>query len=95
MEANDNFREFFRSFCNPVDIGHVEAGLCAPNNIHILKKQTDHDGVLADLHFSPTEDARQNRDEAKNPKRFVTGIRQSTLKTTVNDNYHSDIIRKT
>src|SRR5699024_6544558 len=54
-------------------------------------------GVLADLHSSPTEDARQNLlDENKDPKYIsVTGNTAiDALKTTVDENYQSDIIEK-
>ena len=98
-DTTTTFAGSLAAFYNEVDIGHVEAGLRTHNKYSPFPEEANRQmtGVLADLHFSPTEDARQNLlDEAKNPEAIsVTGNTAiDALKTTVNDNYHSDIIEK-
>ncbi|CAM4239699.1 non-hydrolyzing UDP-N-acetylglucosamine 2-epimerase [Jeotgalicoccus halotolerans] len=98
-DTTTTFAGSLAAFYNEVDIGHVEAGLRTHNKYSPFPEEANRQmtGVLADLHFSPTEDARQNLlDEAKNPETIsVTGNTAiDALKTTVDENYHSDIIEK-
>lgn len=98
-DTTTTFAGSLAAFYNEVDIGHVEAGLRTHNKYSPFPEEANRQmtGVLADLHFSPTEDARQNLlDENKDPKYIsVTGNTAiDALKTTVDENYHSDIIEK-
>lgn len=98
-DTTTTFAGSLAAFYNEVDIGHVEAGLRTHNKYSPFPEEANRQmtGVLADLHFSPTEDARQNLlAEAKNPETIsVTGNTAiDALKTTVDENYHSDIIEK-
>src|SRR5699024_6826170 len=98
-DTTTTFAGSLAAFYNEVDIGHVEAGLRTHNKYSPFPEEANRQmtGVLADLHFSPTEDARQNLlDEAKNPETIsVTGNTAiDDLKTTVDENYHSDNIEK-
>ena len=98
-DTTTTFAGSLAAFYNEVDIGHVEAGLRTHNKYSPFPEEANRQmtGVLADLHFSPTEDARQNLlDENKDPKYIsVTGNTAiDALKTTVDENYQSDIIEK-
>ena len=98
-DTTTTFAGSLAAFYNEVDIGHVEAGLRTHNKYSPFPEEANRQmtGVLADLHFSPTEDARQNLlNEAKDDTKIsVTGNTAiDALATTVDDNYHSDIIEK-
>lgn len=98
-DTTTTFAGSLAAFYNEVDIGHVEAGLRTHNKYSPFPEEANRQmtGVLADLHFSPTEDARQNLlNEAKDDTRIsVTGNTAiDALATTVDENYHSDIIEK-
>lgn len=98
-DTTTTFAGSLAAFYNEVDIGHVEAGLRTHNKYSPFPEEANRQmtGVLADLHFSPTSDARQNLlNEAKNPEVIsVTGNTAiDALKTTVDENYHSEIIEK-
>ena len=98
-DTTTTFAGSLAAFYNEVDIGHVEAGLRTHNKYSPFPEEANRQmtGVLADLHFAPTEDARQNLlNEAKDAERIsVTGNTAiDALKTTVNDDYHSEIIEK-
>lgn len=98
-DTTTTFAGSLAAFYNEVDIGHVEAGLRTHNKYSPFPEEANRQmtGVLADLHFSPTSDARQNLlNEAKNPEIIsVTGNTAiDALKTTVDEHYHSEIIEK-
>ena len=98
-DTTTTFAGSLAAFYNEVDIGHVEAGLRTHNKYSPFPEEANRQmtGVLADLHFSPTEDARQNLlNEAKDDTKIsVTGNTAiDALATTVDENYHSDIIEK-
>ncbi|CAD2080009.1 UDP-N-acetyl glucosamine 2-epimerase [Jeotgalicoccus coquinae] len=98
-DTTTTFAGSLAAFYNEVDIGHVEAGLRTHNKYSPFPEEANRQmtGVLADLHFSPTEDARQNLlNEAKDDSKIsVTGNTAiDALATTVDENYHSDIIEK-
>ena len=65
------------AFYQGIKIGHVEAGLRSFNRRHPFPEEINRHfvGLLADLHFAPTERARQNllRDGAAENSIFVTG----------------------
>ena len=65
------------AFYQEVSVGHVEAGLRSFNRRHPFPEEINRRfvGLLADLHFAPTERARQNllRDGVAENSIFVTG----------------------
>ncbi len=65
------------AFYQEVRVGHVEAGLRSFNRRHPFPEEINRRfvGLLADLHFAPTERARQNllRDGVAENSIFVTG----------------------
>jgi UDP-N-acetylglucosamine 2-epimerase (non-hydrolysing) len=82
---------------NQIPIGHVEAGLRTGNKYSPYPEEMNRQltGVLADLHFSPTDQSKQNLlVENKNEKDiFVTGNTAiDALKTTVKNNYSHPIL---
>ncbi|HEY9581400.1 MAG TPA: UDP-N-acetylglucosamine 2-epimerase (non-hydrolyzing) [Savagea sp.] len=87
------------AFYNQIAIGHVEAGLrtwdkYSPYPEEMNRQMT---GVLADLHFSPTEKSAQNLiNEGKDASRiFVTGNTAiDALQTTVRKEYTHPILEK-
>ncbi len=78
------------------DIGHVEAGLRTWNKYSPYPEEMNRQmvGVLADMHFAPTEKSKQSLlNEGKNPKSiYVTGNTAiDALSTTVNPNYKHEL----
>ena len=65
------------AFYNQIKIGHVEAGLRTNDKMQPFPEEINRRvaGVVADLHFSPTEWARQNllREGVPNEQVYVTG----------------------
>ena len=65
------------AFYQDIKVGHVEAGLRSFNRRHPFPEEINRRfvGLLADLHFAPTERARQNllRDGVAENSIFVTG----------------------
>lgn len=87
------------AFYNQIAIGHVEAGLRTWNKYSPYPEEMNRQltGVMADLHFAPTEKSKQNLlNENKNAETiFVTGNTAiDALKTTVSDNYSHEVIEK-
>lgn len=87
------------AFYNQIAIGHVEAGLRTHNKYSPYPEEMNRQltGVMADLHFAPTEQSRQNLlKENKNPDTiFVTGNTAiDALKTTVKEQYSHPILEK-
>lgn len=98
-DTSTTFAASIAAFYNEVDIGHVEAGLRTHNKYSPYPEEMNRQmtGVLADLHFSPTENSRQNLLVENKPaeKIVVTGNTAiDALKTTVDDGYHSEIIER-
>lgn len=80
------------AFYNQIKIGHVEAGLRTYNKYSPFPEEMNRQmvGVLADYHFSPTEQSKQNLlKEGKKPETIlVTGNTAiDALATTVHENY--------
>jgi len=87
------------AFYNQIAIGHVEAGLRTHNKYSPYPEEMNRQltGVMADLHFAPTEQSRENLlKENKNPDTiFVTGNTAiDALKTTVKEQYSHPILEK-
>ncbi|WP_182200750.1 non-hydrolyzing UDP-N-acetylglucosamine 2-epimerase [Paraliobacillus salinarum] len=96
-DTTTTFAASLAAYYNQISIGHVEAGLrtwdkYSPYPEEINRQLT---GVMADLHFSPTEKAKQNllNEDKKEDTIVVTGNTAiDALKTTVNSSYTSDIL---
>ncbi|MCA1064539.1 UDP-N-acetylglucosamine 2-epimerase (non-hydrolyzing) (plasmid) [Rossellomorea sp. AcN35-11] len=87
------------AFYNQVAVGHVEAGLRTWNKFSPFPEEVNRQltGVLADLHFAPTEKAESNLlSENKNQHDiFITGNTAiDALKTTVSEDYHHEVLDK-
>lgn len=87
------------AFYNQIAIGHVEAGLRTWNKYSPYPEEMNRQltGVMADLHFAPTEVSKKNLlDENKNPNTiYVTGNTAiDALATTVSDHYTHPVLEK-
>lgn len=87
------------AFYNQIAIGHVEAGLRTWNKYSPYPEEMNRQltGVMADLHFAPTEVSKKNLlDENKNADTiFVTGNTAiDALKTTVREQYTHPVLEK-
>ncbi|PNZ40636.1 non-hydrolyzing UDP-N-acetylglucosamine 2-epimerase [Mammaliicoccus vitulinus] len=98
-DTTTTFAGSLAAFYNEVAIGHVEAGLRTWNKYSPFPEEMNRQmtGVLADLHFSPTDQSKHNLlQENKNDESIVvtgnTAI--DALSTTVSDGYKSDIIKR-
>jgi len=85
------------AFYNQIAIGHVEAGLRTWNKLSPFPEEMNRQltGVMADLHFSPTDQSAQNLLSENNPEEaiFITGNTAiDALKTTVKPNYSHPIL---
>lgn len=96
-DTSTTFAASLAAYYNQITVGHVEAGLrtwdkYSPYPEEINRQLT---GVIADLHFSPTEKSKQNllNEDKQEDQIFVTGNTAiDALKTTVNDTYSSPLI---
>lgn len=87
------------AFYNQIAIGHVEAGLRTWNKYSPYPEEMNRQltGVMADLHFAPTEVSKKNLlDENKNADTiFVTGNTAiDALATTVSEHYTHPVLDK-
>ncbi len=91
-DTSTTFAASLAAFYNQITIGHVEAGLRTWNKNSPYPEEMNRQltGVMADIHFSPTEKAKQNLlNEGKVEDRIlVTGNTAiDALKTTVDPSY--------
>lgn len=98
-DTSTTFVGSLAAFYNQIAIGHVEAGLRTGNKYSPYPEEMNRQltGVLADLHFSPTEQSKENLlKENKNPDTiFVTGNTAiDALKTTVREQYSHPVLDK-
>ncbi|MFB3170013.1 UDP-N-acetylglucosamine 2-epimerase (non-hydrolyzing) [Neobacillus sp. 179-C4.2 HS] len=98
-DTTTTFVASLASFYNQIPIGHVEAGLRTGNKYSPYPEEMNRQltGVLADLHFSPTSQSKQNLlvENKKEQDIFVTGNTAiDALKTTVKNNYDHPIFEK-
>lgn len=96
-DTSTTFVGSLAAFYNQISIGHVEAGLRTWNKYSPYPEEMNRQltGVMADLHFSPTEVSKKNLlDENKNEDTiFVTGNTAiDALKTTVSENYDHPVL---
>jgi UDP-N-acetylglucosamine 2-epimerase (non-hydrolysing) len=84
---------------NQISVGHVEAGLRTWNKYSPFPEEVNRQitGVIADLHFSPTDKSEQNllQENKKAEAIYVTGNTAiDALKTTVKDTYTHEVLDK-
>ncbi|MFC4558081.1 non-hydrolyzing UDP-N-acetylglucosamine 2-epimerase [Virgibacillus kekensis] len=96
-DTTTTFAASMAAYYNQIAVGHVEAGLRTWDKYSPYPEEMNRQltGVMADLHFAPTDKSKQNLlDENKPADRiFVTGNTAiDALKTTVDDDYSSPII---
>lgn len=96
-DTSTTFSASLAAYYNQIAIGHVEAGLRTWNKYSPYPEEINRQltGVLADLHFAPTEKAKQNLLKENKPEDriLVTGNTViDALKTTVDQNYTHPII---
>ncbi len=80
------------AFYNKVYIGHVEAGLRTYNKYSPYPEEANRQivGVLADMHFAPTETSKMNliKEGKKEESIYITGNTAiDALKTTIDEKY--------
>ena len=98
-DTTTTFAGSLAAFYNEVDIGHVEAGLRTYNKYSPFPEEMNRQmtGVLADLHFSPTDQSKENLLKENKDETYISVTGNTAidaLKTTVNEEYKSEIIEK-
>lgn len=87
------------AFYNQVAVGHVEAGLRTYNKYSPFPEEINRQctGVIADMHFAPTEVAKENLLKENKPIEniYVTGNTAiDALNITIDNNYSNEILEK-
>lgn len=98
-DTSTTFAGSLAAFYNQIKVGHVEAGLRTWNKWSPYPEEVNRllTGVIADLHFSPTEQSKQNLlAENKHAEQiYVTGNTAiDALHTTVNKQYDHPILNQ-
>lgn len=98
-DTTTTFVASLAAFYNQISVGHVEAGLRTWNKYSPFPEEMNRQltGVMADLHFAPTEKSSQNllNESKKEEGIFITGNTAiDALKTTVKDEYHHAVLEK-
>ncbi|MCA1065392.1 UDP-N-acetylglucosamine 2-epimerase (non-hydrolyzing) [Rossellomorea sp. AcN35-11] len=98
-DTTTTFVASLAAFYNQVAVGHVEAGLRTWDKYSPFPEEMNRQltGVMADLHFSPTEKSAQNllNEGKKEESIFITGNTAiDALKTTVQEEYAHEILDK-
>ncbi|MDF0727046.1 UDP-N-acetylglucosamine 2-epimerase (non-hydrolyzing) [Cytobacillus sp. S13-E01] len=98
-DTTTTFVASLAAFYNQIAVGHVEAGLRTHNKYSPFPEEINRQitGVIADLHFSPTQQSAQNllNENKKENTIFITGNTAiDALKTTVSDTYEHDVLKK-
>jgi UDP-N-acetylglucosamine 2-epimerase (non-hydrolysing) len=98
-DTTTTFVASLAAFYNSIPIGHVEAGLRTWNKYSPYPEEMNRQltGVLADLHFSPTTQSKENLLVENKPAQsiFVTGNTAiDALKTTVKTHYSHPVLDK-
>ncbi|HLQ71251.1 MAG TPA: UDP-N-acetylglucosamine 2-epimerase (non-hydrolyzing) [Bacillota bacterium] len=96
-DTSTTFAGSLAAYYNQITVGHVEAGLRTWDKYSPFPEEVNRQltGVLADLHFSPTERAKQNllNENKLDEHIFVTGNTAiDALKTTVKDTYTNPVL---
>ncbi|PEX89888.1 non-hydrolyzing UDP-N-acetylglucosamine 2-epimerase [Bacillus cereus] len=98
-DTTTTFIASLAAFYNQIPVGHVEAGLRTWDKYSPYPEEMNRQltGVMADLHFSPTEKSatnlqKENKDESRI---FITGNTAiDALKTTVKETYSHPVLEK-
>ncbi|WP_026564050.1 non-hydrolyzing UDP-N-acetylglucosamine 2-epimerase [Bacillus sp. UNC41MFS5] len=98
-DTTTTFVASLAAFYHSIPIGHVEAGLRTHNKYSPYPEEVNRQltGVLADLHFSPTSQSKQNLllENKREDGIYITGNTAiDALKTTVRDNYTHPVLDK-
>lgn len=98
-DTSTTFAASLAAYYNEIPVGHVEAGLRTWNKYSPFPEELNRQltGVLTDLHFAPTDKARQNllHENKSDENIFVTGNTAiDALKTTVKDTYTNPVLDK-
>ncbi|WP_372447586.1 non-hydrolyzing UDP-N-acetylglucosamine 2-epimerase [Neobacillus rhizophilus] len=96
-DTSTTFVASLAAFYHQIPIGHVEAGLRTHNKYSPYPEEMNRQltGVLADLHFSPTVQSKQNLlvENKKEESIFITGNTAiDALKTTVKSQYSHPVL---
>jgi len=98
-DTTTTFIASLAAFYNQIAVGHVEAGLRTFNKYSPYPEEMNRQltGVMADLHFSPTEVSAENLRRENKPQDaiVVTGNTAiDALKTTVRDEYTHPVLEQ-
>jgi UDP-N-acetylglucosamine 2-epimerase (non-hydrolysing) len=98
-DTTTTFVASLAAFYNQISVGHVEAGLRTWNKLSPFPEEMNRQltGVMADLHFAPTEKSSENllNENKKEEGIFITGNTAiDALKTTVKDEYHHKVLEQ-
>src|SRR5690625_1070027 len=98
-DTSTTFSASLAAFYNQITIGHVEAGLRTWEKYSPYPEEMNRQltGVMADIHFAPTDKAKQNLLNENKPenKILVTGNTViDALNTTVDSSYKNPILDK-
>ncbi|GIN90632.1 UDP-N-acetyl glucosamine 2-epimerase [Siminovitchia terrae] len=98
-DTTTTFAASLAAFYNQIPVGHVEAGLRTWNKYSPFPEEMNRQltGVMADLHFSPTQQSANNllEEGKKEETIFITGNTAiDALKTTVRDEYTHPVFGK-
>lgn len=98
-DTSTTFIGSLAAFYNKIAVGHVEAGLRTWDKYSPYPEEVNRQltGVIADLHFSPTEASAQNLlDEGKQKNRiYITGNTAiDALQTTVREAYSHPLLKQ-
>ncbi len=99
-DTSTTFVASLAAFYHQIKVGHVEAGLRTYNKYSPYPEEMNRQltGVLADLHFAPTEQAARHllQENKKEEAIFITGNTAiDALKTTVRKDYEHPVLDKT
>lgn len=96
-DTSTTFAASLAAYYNQIRIGHVEAGLRTWDKYSPYPEEMNRQltGVLADLHFSPTQKSKQNllnENKQENTISVTGNTAIDALKTTVNNSYSHPIL---
>ncbi|MGY3715230.1 non-hydrolyzing UDP-N-acetylglucosamine 2-epimerase [Sutcliffiella cohnii] len=97
-DTTTTFVASLAAFYNQISVGHVEAGLRTFNKYSPFPEEVNRQitGIIADLHFAPTNTAYENLLEENKDKNhiYITGNTAiDALKTTVTNEYTHEVLQ--
>lgn len=98
-DTSTTFVASLAAFYNQISVGHVEAGLRTWNKYSPFPEEMNRQltGVIADLHFSPTDKSANNllAENKSEETIYITGNTAiDALKTTVKEDYYHEVLAK-